>query len=155
MPTAEPHALFVHGTSDVPMRHALHMHIGRQTRERPVGCKVPTLPLRHQGRTNCLHFHSFMFINISARTSDCVERIVVDPVRAIAQVAYRKGDIYEYTHVSRRAILNLIMNPNMSLGFWVNENLLPYNCKSAAFGECRSLPAIFASAMPITPGFTA
>lgn len=94
--------------------------------------------------------HSFMFINIHPRTSDCVERIVVDPVRAIAQVAYRKGNIYEYTHVSRRAILNLIMNPNISLGFWVNENLLPYNCKSAAFGECRVLGEVFASKMPVT-----
>ena len=150
MPTAEPHALSVHGTSDVPMRHALHMHIGRQTRERLVGCKVPTLPLRHQGRINCLHFQSFMFINIPARTSDCVERIVVDPVRAIAQVAYRKGNIYEYTHVSRRAILNLIMNPNMSLGFWVNENLLPYFSKTATFGECRVLGEVFASKMPVT-----
>lgn len=91
-----------------------------------------------------------MFINIHPRTSDCVERIVVDPVRAIAQVAYRKGNIYEYTHVSRRAILNLIMNPNISLGFWVNENLLPYNCKSAAFGECRVLGEVFASKMPVT-----
>jgi len=91
-----------------------------------------------------------MFINIHPRTSDCVERIVVDPVRAVAQVAYRKGNIYKYTHVSRRAILNLIMNPNISLGFWVNENLLPYNCKSAAFGECRVLGEVFASKMPVT-----
>ena len=135
------------------MRPALHMHIGRQTRERPVRCKVLTLSLRHQGRIHCLHFQLFMFINIPARTSDCVERIVVDPVRGIAQVAYTKGNIYEYTHVSRRAIANLLLNPNMSLGFWVNTNLLPYDCKSACFGECRTLPAIFASAMPITPEF--
>ena len=31
---------------------------------------------------------------------------------------------YEYNNVSRRAILNLILNPNMSLGFWTNENVL-------------------------------
>ena len=150
MPTAEPHALSVHGTSDVPMRHALHMHIGRQTRERPAGCKVPALPLRHQGRINCLHFQSFMFIKIPARTSDCVEVMYVDPIRAIVQVAYAKGNIYEYTHVSRRAIANLLLNRNMSLGFWVNENLLPYNCKSAAFGTCRALDVLFTSSMPVT-----
>ncbi len=51
-----------------------------------------------------------MFISIPARTSDCVERIVVDPVRAVVQVAYRKGSIYQYTHVSRRAIANLLLN---------------------------------------------
>ena len=90
-----------------------------------------------------------MFINIPCRTSDCVERMVVDPVRAVVQVAYAKGSIYEYTHVSRRAIANLLLNPNMSLGFWVNSNLLPDNCKSAVFGECRVLNALFASSMPI------
>ena len=91
-----------------------------------------------------------MFIQIPVRTSDCVEVMYVDPIRAIVQVAYTKGNIYEYTHVSRRAIANLLMNPNMSLGFWVNDNLLPYDCKSRLFGTCKSLPAIFASAMPIT-----
>ena len=90
-----------------------------------------------------------MFINIPARTSDCGERIGVDPVRGIAQVAYRKGNIYEYTCVSRRAILNLILNPNMSLGFWVNENLLAYDCKSACFGEYTPLRALNASDMPV------
>ena len=90
-----------------------------------------------------------MFIQIPARTSDCVEVMYVDPIRAIVQVAYAKGNVYEYTHVSRRAIANLLMNPNMSLGFWVNENLLPYDCKTRLFGECRTLPVIFASAMPV------
>lgn len=91
-----------------------------------------------------------MFINIPCRTSACVERMVVDPLRGVVQVAYAKGNIYEYTHVSRRAILNLIMNPNMSLGFWVNENLLPFDCKTRVFGECTVLRALNASALPIT-----
>ena len=91
-----------------------------------------------------------MFINIPCRTSDCVERMVVDPIRAIVQVAYAKGSIYEYTCVSRRAIVNLLMNPNISLGFWVNENLLPYDCKTRLFGECTPLRALNAYEMPIT-----
>ena len=91
-----------------------------------------------------------MFINIPARTSDCVERIVVDPLRAVVQVAYAKGNIYEYTHVSRRAIANLLLNRNMSLGFWVNDALLPFNSKTRVLGECRVLNALFASSMPIT-----
>lgn len=91
-----------------------------------------------------------MFISIPARTSDCVERIVVDPLRAVVQVAYRKGSIYEYTHVSRRAIANLLLNRNMSLGFWVNDALLPFNAKTRLIGECTRLNALFASSMPIT-----
>ncbi len=91
-----------------------------------------------------------MFISIPARTSDCVERIVVDPLRAVVQVAYRKGSIYEYTHVSRRAIANLLLNRNMSLGFWVNDALLPFNSKTRLIGECTVLNALHASDMPIT-----
>jgi hypothetical protein len=32
--------------------------------------------------------------------------------------------VYNYTNVSRRAIANLMLNPNMSLGFWINANLI-------------------------------
>ena len=91
-----------------------------------------------------------MFINIPCRTSTCVERMVVDPLRGVVQVAYAKGNIYEYDYVSRRAILNLLMNPNMSLGFWVNENLLPYDCKTRLHGSCTPLRGLSASEMPIT-----
>ena len=90
-----------------------------------------------------------MFINIPCRTSDCVERMVVDPLRGVVQVAYQKGNIYEYTCVSRRAIANLLLNPNMSLGFWVNSNLLPFNSKTRLLGDVRCLNALFASSMPI------
>jgi hypothetical protein len=90
-----------------------------------------------------------MFINIPCRSSDCVERMVVDPLRAVVQVAYRKGSIYEYTCVSRRAILNLLMNPNMSLGFWVNDNLLPFNSKTRCIGDVTRLNALFASDLPV------
>jgi hypothetical protein len=109
------------------------------------GCLV----LRHQGRIPLFTLFVSMFIQIPCRTSDCVERMYVDPINALVQVAFAKGDIYEYTHVSRRAIINLLMNPNMSLGFWVNTNLLPYDCKTRLFGECTTLRALSVSEMPI------
>ena len=90
-----------------------------------------------------------LFIQIPCRTSDCVEVMYVDPIRGLAQVAYAKGSIYHYTHVSRRAIANLILNPNMSLGFWVNSNLLPYYTKTQCLGECISTGALKASEMPV------
>ena len=58
----------------------------------------------------------------------------VDPINAIAEVAYQKGSIYRYTNVSRRAILNLLLNPLTSLGFWVNHNLK--NGKAKQQGQC-------------------
>ena len=75
--------------------------------------------------------------------------MVVDPVRGLAQVAYAKGNIYHYTNVSRRAIANLLLNPNRSLGFWVNSNVLPINCKTRCLGDCISTGALKASEMPV------
>ena len=77
-----------------------------------------------------------MFIRVAPRTSDCVEVMYVNPITAVVEVAYTKGNVYRYTNVSRRAIANLLLNPNMSLGLWVNTNLLPFNCKTRLIGEC-------------------
>ena len=62
-------------------------------------------------------------ISIPVRTSDAVDSISVSPLRGVVRATFSSGT-YEYTGVSRRAILNLIANPNMSLGFWINENVL-------------------------------
>ena len=62
-------------------------------------------------------------IRIPARTSDAVDSMVVDPIRGKVIATFSTGT-YEYNNVSRRAILNLMLNPNMSFGLWVNENVL-------------------------------
>ena len=43
---------------------------------------------------------------------------------ATATVTFKNGSTYHYENVSRRAMLNLMLNKNMSLGFWVNTNLV-------------------------------
>jgi len=75
--------------------------------------------------------------------------MVVDPIKAVVQVAYSKGSIYEYTHVSRRAILTLMLIPTISRGFWVNDNLHFCDSKAARLGTFRRLNALFAESMPI------
>ena len=62
-----------------------------------------------------------MFFNIF-RSSDAIDTMQVSPILGVVLVEYSNGLSYEYTNVSRRAILNLMANPNMSLGFWVNDN---------------------------------
>jgi len=61
---------------------------------------------------------------ISDRTSDCVKRIFVSLMDAEATVTFKNGSVYYYENVSRPAIINLMLNKNMSLGFWVNKNLV-------------------------------
>ena len=58
------------------------------------------------------------------RSSSAVDYIVTDIFLGRVNVKFSNGLWYRYTNVSRRAILNLELNPNMSLGFWVNDNII-------------------------------
>ena len=61
------------------------------------------------------------------RSSSAVQSIEVSLLKGEVTVTYKNGSIYDYFNVSRRAILNLMINKNISLGFWINENLLDYS----------------------------
>ena len=60
--------------------------------------------------------------NVTNRTSSAIRCLLVDPIRGSATVEFKNGYAYSYSNVSRRAIINLLAQPNMSLGFWVNNN---------------------------------
>lgn len=57
------------------------------------------------------------------RNSSCSDGVAVDIISGTASVLFTNGAVYRYTNVSRRAIANLLLNRNMSLGFWINDNL--------------------------------
>ena len=57
------------------------------------------------------------------RTSTAVEAINVNPFTKVVNLRFTNGYEYKYSNVSRLAIINLLMQPNMSLGFWVYNNL--------------------------------
>jgi hypothetical protein len=65
--------------------------------------------------------------NVTDRTSSAIRCLLVDPIRGTATVEFNNLYAYNYTNVSRRAILNLLTQRNMSLGFWVNKNLIGSN----------------------------
>ena len=67
--------------------------------------------------------------------SDCADKIVVSLKDATAIVYYTNGSVYLYQGVSRRAILNLLLNDNISLGRWINDVLLYCNSKCAQHGS--------------------
>ena len=75
---------------------------------------------------NCSHylFMINMFVNVTNRTSTAIEDLQVDALSKQAIVTFSGGDTYAYGNVSTRAILNVLFNPDVSLGFWVNNNLL-------------------------------
>ena len=63
-----------------------------------------------------------MFTSIpNPRTSDAVEAINVNPFTRVFNVRYTNGYEYKYSNVSRAKIVNLLINDNMSLGFWIQE----------------------------------
>ena len=57
------------------------------------------------------------------RSSNAIEHIGCDLLNGICHVKFKNGAEYSYNGVSRRAMLNLKLNKNISLGFWVNDNL--------------------------------
>ena len=65
-----------------------------------------------------------MFLTINNRTSSAIEDLQVDALSKQAIVTFSGGDTYAYGNVSTRAILNVLFNPDVSLGFWVNNNLI-------------------------------
>ena len=63
-----------------------------------------------------------MFITVPHRTSSAVSNIQVDALSGEAIVTFKNGLEYLYENVSKRSIINLLFNPDVSLGFWVNNN---------------------------------
>ena len=61
-----------------------------------------------------------MFI-ISSRYSEAVEFVAVNPFNATALVRFTSGGEYLYRNVSRKKLINLMLQPNLSLGFWVQS----------------------------------
>ena len=80
-------------------------------------------------------------INTIQRSSSCVNCISTDLINARVCVEYKNGEVYVYNNVSRKAIINLSLQENMSLGFWVNHNLLYCEAKCATYGSCEHLAA--------------
>ena len=65
-----------------------------------------------------------MFLNVTNRTSTAIDSLQVDALNKQAIVTFSDGNTYAYGNVSTRAIINVLFNPDVSLGFWVNNNLV-------------------------------
>jgi hypothetical protein len=65
-----------------------------------------------------------MFITVPTRTSAAIDSLEVDLLARQAKVTFVNGYEYEYNNVSARAIANVLFNPDISLGFWVNNNCI-------------------------------
>ena len=64
-----------------------------------------------------------MLVSVPFRTSSAISSLQVDGLKKQAYVTFKNGKSYAYGNVSTRAILNVLFNPDVSLGFWVNNNL--------------------------------
>ena len=65
-----------------------------------------------------------MFLNVTNRTSTAIESLQVDALNKQAIVTFKNGNVYAYENVSTREIINVLFNASVSLGFWVNKNLV-------------------------------
>ena len=77
-----------------------------------------------------------MFITVPTRTSAAIESLKVDLLARKAAVTFVNGSEYEYENVSARAIANVLFNPDISLGFWVNNNCInPTRTELVGYGS--------------------
>ena len=65
-----------------------------------------------------------MYITVPYRSSSAIKSLEVDALNSKALCTFTNGRCYEYDNVSKRAIINVLFNPDVSLGFWVNNNLV-------------------------------
>ena len=55
--------------------------------------------------------------------STCADWVSVDAITGTARVGFKNGAMYDYTNVSRRAIIKFIIDDARSLGKFVNNVL--------------------------------
>ena len=55
------------------------------------------------------------------RTSVAIEAINANPFTKVVNVRFTNGYEYKYSNVSRAKIINLLINDNMSFGFWIQD----------------------------------
>ena len=65
-----------------------------------------------------------MYITVPYRSSSAIQSLEVDALKGLANVKFKNGNEYEYSNVSKLAIINVLFNEDVSLGFWVNNNLV-------------------------------
>ena len=85
-----------------------------------------------------------MFLNVANRTSSAISELQVDALNKQAIVTFINGNTYVYDNVSTRAIVNLIFNPDVSLGFWVNNNLVKSSRAKVLTGTESNYPSVTA-----------
>ena len=85
-----------------------------------------------------------MFLNVTNRTSSAIDSLQVDALNKQAIVTFINGNTYVYDNVSTRAIVNLIFNPDVSLGFWVNNNLVKSSRAKVLSGTESNYPSVTA-----------
>ena len=80
-----------------------------------------------------------MYITVPYRSSSAIQSLEVDALKGLANVKFKNGNEYEYENVSKLAIINVLFNEDVSLGFWVNNNLVNTERTQLANDEYQEL----------------
>ena len=80
-----------------------------------------------------------MLVTVPYRSSSAIKELKVDALNGTALCEFTNGKVYQYENVSKRAIINVLFNPDVSLGFWVNNNLVNTERTQIANDEYQEL----------------
>ncbi len=84
-------------------------------------------------------FKLMSYVQVPFRTSNAIDSLEVDLLKQKARCVFNNGKGYEYGNVSKRAIANVLFNPDVSLGFWVNNNRSTPSPVIAHQGTCSPI----------------
>ena len=82
-----------------------------------------------------------LFNNVMVRHghSDCADYIIANIKEGTAFVRFRMDAVTCTQTYLRRALFNLVMNDNISLGRWINDCLTFVDSKCAKFGTANQV----------------
>ena len=73
-----------------------------------------------------------MYVSVPFRSSTFLSDVKVDLVNAKAVAYFQDGSVYGYRNVSKRAIMNILVNPSISLGF--EQNFYGHSFRARSHG---------------------
>ena len=104
------------------MRHPLIRLASGDPTRCPQQCAMVQFHWYHCPFKDLIHFiRLILMYYVNDRTSTCCDVIAVNPLTKVAVVRYNNGREYTYKNVSRRAIIKLMADRSVSLGFFANQ----------------------------------
>ena len=84
---------------------------------------LPSIPIKDVVgflKDSLLLYSTIVTLMFNNNDSTAINNIFVNPLTRTAEVEFAGGDLYHYTNVPFRGLVEYVLNDQLSLGQWVN-----------------------------------